>query len=229
MVAQEMQYYFELKLGIQNQIEKPFSSYDVNRFLNAEQDHLIEGFYSARINPGSRYFEMDERARAMLGLLIENEVILAAAFDSSDAALHDNAVFATLPSNFLYALKEDCTVSYSDCDSNTTTKVSKVLPIRHDEYTMNINNVYKKPWRDLVWRMDFGATGGMKKHELIYGSGISITIYRLRYLRKPTAINIMTGADCELNSILHEEIVERAVIAASRSIVEPKVEPNLQI
>ena len=79
MTSQEMQYHFELKLGVQDKTEKPFTSYDVNRLLNAEQDHLIEGFYSSRINPDSRYFEMDERARAMLALLVENTVIASTA------------------------------------------------------------------------------------------------------------------------------------------------------
>ena len=227
MTAQEMQYNFELKRSEHNSLNKQFMSYDIAFFLNASQDDLVEGFYSSRINPGGRYFEMDERARAMLALLIESTSILSAAFDSSDAALHSNAVFVDLPADFLYALEEECNISYSDCNSTTTTKKSRVLPIRHDEYRMNIDNVYKKPWRDLVWRMDFGDTSGLKKHELIYGSGITINSYRLRYLRKPTAINIITGVDCELNPILHEEVVDKAVAISLRS-VEKQVEPNLQ-
>ena len=228
MTSEEMQYYFELKLSQQDKLDKLFSSFDVNLFLNGAQDDLVEGFYSSRINPQSRYFEMDERARAMLGLLVENETVLAAAFDSSDAALHSNAVFVTLPATFLYALEESCTVSYSDCDGNTTNTTARVLPIRHDEYSMNFENVYKKPWRKLVWRMDFGATSGNKKHELIYGDDTSITVYRLRYLRKPVAINILTGVDCELNTILHEEVVDRAVASALKTIPQ-NVEPNLQL
>ena len=36
----------------------------------------------------------------------------------------------------------------------------------------------------------------------------------MRYLKKPGRINILTGVDCQLNSILHEEIVDRAVTYA---------------
>ena len=225
MTAQEMQYNFELKLGEHDSLNKSFSSYDVNFFLNKSQDDLVEGFYSARINPASRYFEMDERARAMLALLIESTIITSGSFDSSSSDLHSNAVFVTLPSNFLYALEEQCSVSYTDCNNTSTTKISRVLPVRHDEYSMNIDNVYKKPWRDLVWRMDFGDSGGRKKHELIYGSGITINSYRLRYLRKPLSINILTGVDCELNDLLHEELVDRAVaFAITSKNIETKVE-----
>jgi len=227
MTAQEMQYNFELKLGELDKLDKKFTSYDINMFLNASQDDLVEGFYSARINPQSRYFEMDERARAMLALLIESTVIPSSSFPTPDADLHPNAVFVLLPANFLYALEEQCSISYTDCNSATTTKQSRVLPITHDEYTINIDNVYKKPWRDLVWRMDFGDTDGKKKHELIYGEGITINYYRLRYLRTPSAINIVAGTDCELNPILHEEVVDRAVAAAIKSIPQ-EVEQNLQ-
>ena len=75
--------------------------------------------------------------------------------------------------------------------------------------------------------MDFGDTGGLKKHELIYGEGITIGRYRLRYLRTPSAINIVAGTDCELNPILHEEVVDRAVAAAVKSIPQ-EIEQNLQ-
>ena len=225
MTAQEMQYNFELKIHEQNIAEKSFSSYDVQFLLNAAQNDLVEGFYSARINPRSRYFEMDERARAMLALLIENHTTTS--FDDADAALHDNAVFVDLPSDFLYALKENCVVSYSDCNGTTTTKNTRVLPITHDEYEMNIDNVYKKPYRDLVWRMDFGDTGGLKKHELIHGSDITITRYNLRYLRKPSAIDIVNGTDCELNDMLHQEVVDRAVAAALRTMPQ-NVEPTIE-
>ena len=225
MTAQEMQYNFELKLGQETKLEKKFTSHDVDIFLNSAQEDLVQGFYSSRINPQSRYFEMDERARAMLALLIESDVI--SSFTTSDAALHLNAVFAELPTNFLYALEEQCKVTYLDCNSEAETKWSRVLPITHDEYTINIDNVYKKPYRDLVWRMDFGDTDGRKKHELIFGSGITILSYRLRYLRAPSAINIVNGTDCELNSILHDEVVDRAVAYAIKSIPQ-EIEQNLQ-
>jgi hypothetical protein len=232
MTAKEMQYNFELKFGQHDQLDKKFTSHDVDIFLNAAQDDLVEGFYSARVNPQSRYFEMDERARAMMALLIESTVIVdtgegSGQWITNDSALHENAIFIILPADFLYALEEQCSISYIDCNLMTTTKQSRVLPVTHDEYTINIDNVYKKPWRDLVWRMDFGDGDGKKMHELIYGTDIIINSYRLRYLRTPIAINIVAGTDCELNPILHEEIVDRAVTAAVKSIPQ-EVEQNLQ-
>ena len=228
MTSQEMQYNFELKAGENNILEKTFSSYDVAMFLNNAQDELVDGFYSSRLRPESRYFEMDERARAMLAFLIESAEVLQANFVTSDAALHQNGVFVNLPSDFLYALKEECTVSYVDCNNTTTTRSSRVLPVTHDEYMLNIDNVYKKPYRDLIWRMDFAGSSGIKKHELISSSDITVTIYRLRYLRKPNRININNGVDCELNEILHDEVVNRALSIALASRQLKQVEQNIE-
>jgi hypothetical protein len=219
-----MQYHFELKLNQFHTIEKIFSSTDIAVFLNRAQDEIITDRYSKKDNTPFRFFESDEKTRTELGSLIKNSNITS--FVTSNE-LHTNAVFANLPGDFLYSIQEMCVVSYEDCNADTVTGTAKVMPIRHDEYMMNIDNPFGKPYKNLVWRMDYGATG-TKKHELIHGDDQTIDTYVLRYLRKPSAINILTGVDCELHESLHEEIVDRAVNIALLTIpqsvknVEPK-------
>jgi hypothetical protein len=211
MTAQEMQYHFELKINQFHSVEKTFTSTDIAVFLNHAQDELVNDRYSKKEgNPGS-FFESDEKNRLELGSLIKNSVITS--FVTSDSALHPNGQFASLPGDYLYSLQEMCVVGYSDCNSDSKTGIAKVLPVRHDEYIMNINSPFNKPYRELVWRMDYGATG-TKKHELIHASDNTISSYKLRYLRKPVSINIITGVDCELHESLHEEIVDRAIVIA---------------
>jgi len=115
-------------------------------------------------------------------------------------------------------------VSYTNCNNISATGTAKVLPIRHDEYIMNVDNPFAKPYEKLVWRVDYGATGA-KKHELITAAGQSVSVYNLRYLRKPAVININNGVDCDLHESIHEEIVEMAVMMAISSI--PKVNESV--
>ena len=230
MTAQEMQYHFELKLNQFHSIEKSYTSTDVSAFLNLAQDQLIEDRYSKKVGSIISFFESDEKTRMELGSLISNHIVNTGSFDTTNVALHPDALFAALPSNYLYSLQEMAVVSYVDCNNDSVTGIAKVLPIRHDEYLMNIDNPYGKPYRKLVWRMDYGSTGA-KKHELVHGSGETISSYKLRYLRKPTAIDVNTGVDCELHEVLHEEIVDRAILIALAMIsqlknVETKKEPN---
>jgi hypothetical protein len=221
MTAQEMQYHFELKLNQFHSIEKSFTSTDIAVFLNLAQDQLIDDRYSKKVGSIISFFESDEKTRMELGSLIANHIVNTGSFDTTNIALHPNALFVVLPNNYLYSLQEMSVVSYSDCNNDVVTGSAKVVPIRHDEYESNIDNPYGKPYRKLIWRMDYGSTGA-KKHELIHGSGETISSYKLRYLRKPTSIDINNGVDCELNNILHEEIVDRAILIALAMISELK-------
>ena len=217
MTAQEMQYHFELKINQFHRIEKSFTSTDIAMFLNQAQDDFI--------NDRQPRFEKDEKTRLEIGSLIKSSVIVS--FVSADAALHPNGQFAVLPSDYLYSIREMCTVGYTDCNSDSKTGTAKVLPVRHDEYLMNINSPFGKPYKELVWRMDYGITG-LKKHELIHASDNTVTSYNLRYVRKPVAININTGVDCELHTSVHEEIVERAVNIALNTIPQTSKETKKQ-
>lgn len=215
MTAQEMQYHFELKLNQFNTLDKVFTSTDIAVFLNLAQDNLINDRYSKKYGDPSSFFESDEKNRMELGSLIKNHV--STVFVTADAALHPNGVFLNIPSDYLYSLKEMCVVNYTNCNSDVVTGSAKVQPVRHDEYAMNIDNPFGKPYNKLVWRMDYGATGA-KRHELIHAAGQAISSYTLRYLRKPVAIDINNGVDCELHTSLHEEIVDRAIQIALATI-----------
>lgn len=222
-----MQYNIELKLGIFHSLNKLFTSTDYAVFLNKAQDDLIESKYSRDVLPEGDYFEASEKVRTELGPLVVNTIVLTGSF-ATGPELHDNAVFASLPADHLYSLKESCVVNYIDCNSDSATKSARVLPIRHDEYQMNINNPFGKPYNELVWRMDYGITGA-KKYELIFAENQSLASYTLRYLKRPDRIDILNGVDCELHVSLHEEVVDRAIKFAVASVpqntnTEQKVE-----
>lgn len=215
MTSQEMQYSFEIKFGVFHTLEKPFTSTDIALFLNKAQKIFVNNRYSNLIGNRGEYFESSEKARTELGSLIKN--YNTGTFDTSDSALHSSAVFVSLPSDYLYAIKEMCVVSYTDCNSTTATATARILPIRHDEYQMKIDDPFSKPDKKTVWRMDYGITGS-KKHELFHGALHTITSYSLRYLKQGTDIDIINGVDCELHPIVHEEIVDMAVSIAMASL-----------
>jgi hypothetical protein len=217
-----MQYHFELKLNQFHTVDKVFTSTDIAVFFNLAQDQLVNDRYSKNDNNRLTYFEADEKTRLELGSLIKSTVVTN--FVTSDAALHPGGQFANLPSDFLYSLQEMCVVGYSDCNDDSATGSVDVLPIRYDEYSKNIKNPFGKPYKNLVWRMDYGSTG-TKKHELIHASDNTITSYTLKYLSKPTAIDIINGTDCGLHESLHEEIVDRAIVIAL-AMISKNVESN---
>lgn len=209
MTAQMMQYNFELKINSLHITDKPFSSTDINILLNKAQDIIVNDRYSSSVLT-PRHFEMNEKTRVELGRLITN--YLNDEFSTGPNRIQNNSVFIELPSDYMYSLTEKCVIGYENCNSIDVTGVARVLPITHDEYLMNKDNPFNKPNEKVIWRMDYsGDAEGTKKHELICNTEHSLINYNLRYIRRPVAINIITGIDCELHPELHEEIVDLAV------------------
>ena len=85
---------------------------------------------------------------------------------------------------------------------------------------------YKQPLKNQGWRL-FQSTGGVDFiSEVIVKTGSTLTDYKVRYVRRPKPIILTNLADtysnvsieglttiteCELDPILHPEILQRAV------------------
>jgi len=123
---------------------------------------------------------------------------------------------------------------------NGLRKTYVVIPINYKEYDRIMSKPYAQPLKKQAWRLlQNNARGFDLKTELIprwnLVGGETIQAYRIRYIRRPYPI-ILTdlpdglnidgftkAKECELNPILHPEIVQKAVeIAAStRGLVRP--------
>ena len=141
--------------------------------------------------------------------------------------VHPDGVFLDLPEGFLYAVEEGVKLF-------NISKEAWVKPVRHDEYLANINNPYKQPYKNLVWRMDFSreinstgtANSTNKRTELILPAGYELEYYRVRYLSMPPAIvcdefEPTNQIHCILDESLHREIVDEAV-AIAKAAVKPE-------
>jgi hypothetical protein len=152
---------------------------------------------------------------------------------ASQGQVHPNGIFLDLPDGFLYAVEEAVTLGIDSDDDGVidgaiNAKESWVKPVRHDEYLANINNPFKQPYKDLLWRMDISrvthAEGTSvdatpKRTEMIHPDGYAIQKYRIRYLSLPPDIVVDEFDDtnqvhCILDQTLHREIVDEAVVIA---------------
>lgn len=209
--------------------DRPFTSTEAEYFLNKAQEEIFEEFYSKREGRPDKKFEATEKLRRELNELIEFVDITV--FDAA-TEVHTNGSFVNIPDDFLYSIEEECSVTYTDCNDDTQTKIMKVVPITFDEYLANVNNPFGKPHHNedgLIWRMDFNkgaAASTSKRHELITDGAVTLTHYYLRYLKRLTAMVIESGTDCVLDESLHEEIVNRAVRLALMTLPIEKREPS---
>ena len=89
------------------------------------------------------------------------------------------------------------------------------------EYSRLMSKPYKRPLKFQAWRL-LDNSASEKKAEVIVGPNDTLVSYNIRYIKKPRAIilsdlegvtldNKTTAQTCELDSILHQEILQRAV------------------
>ena len=130
--------------------------------------------------------------------------------------LRDNTKAVVLEKDILMILNE-----YIQCSRNDIDTRLSVVPINYIEYSRVMSKPYKRPLKNQAWRL-LDTSNGNKKAELIVGPDDTITKYVVRYLKRPRAIRLETFTDvtidgsgeeqtCELDPIIHPEILQRAV------------------
>jgi len=132
-----------------------------------------------------------------------------------------------LPNNVLLILNEVYT-------NNSITY--RVIPIDFQEYDRVMSKPFKEPLKYQVWRLiKDGATAGIPNVEIIPHSGtVSNATYNVRYIKRPQPIilvdltgvytgltidGVSTPTECELNPIVHREVLDRAVELAKSAYI----------
>lgn len=105
--------------------------------------------------------------------------------------------------------------------NNKDTRLN-VIALTYQDYNLAMNRPYKRPSKNTAWRLLEHSDGSLYA-ELIVGPTDTITKYSIRYITKPKPIileNLDGGlkidgeenkTECELDSNLHQDILQRAV------------------
>lgn len=140
----------------------------------------------------------------------------------------DRGVFVDLPSNLLFTLNEKVIA--------VDGKNYVVVPINYREYDRQMSRAYTQPLKKQAWRLFNDGNAELLKAELIPAKGTTIDSYKIRYIRRPKPIvlvdltaddldieGISTPTECELNPIIHLDILNKAVelALATRGAIKP--------
>lgn len=140
----------------------------------------------------------------------------------------DRGVFVNLPSNLLFTLNEKVV--------DVEGKNYVVVPINYREYDRQMSRAYTQPLKKQAWRLFNDGNADLLKAELIPVKGTIIDSYKVRYIRRPRPIvlvdltvdnldieGVSTPTECELNPIIHLDILNKAVELAltTRGAVKP--------
>jgi hypothetical protein len=226
MTAQEMRQEFLILYDKITNFDAPgYEDIEISIFLTKAQERVVLSRYRGLANKYQEGFEETEIRRKELQELVQGVTLSTPSTDQTNAL--PNGVFYDLPEDFLFAISEEITTSidatYDECNHNVRLLVK---PTTHDEYTINKKNPFKKPTiRNYCWRMDYNDD----RHELITDGTYGIASYHLRYMKELVPIIIGTDTvdgvigpqNCQLNQIIHKQIVDEAVKIAT-GITDPE-------
>ena len=194
--------------------------YEKSVFLTRAQEDIIINLYNGKNIYGDS-FESTEEIRRYLDSLIKTKI-----YTNEDAIsgtkLSESSILFNLPEDIAFITLEQ--IKYSDellgCADGS---IASVYPVTHDEYEVIKNNPFRGPTKYKAIRIDYGNS----IVELV--SKYNIGEYLIKYLSKPKPIiledlpddlsieNYKEARDCELNPILHNTILTRAVQLAVAS------------
>lgn len=190
--------------------------YEKSVFLTKAQDEIVKAYFNPKGNKFLEGFDGNEQRQIDFSMLMKTSTVTtfsASVFDGRT----DGVKAITIPSDVLSFVNERLEVT-----RDGKTERLAVIPISYTEYTLKMSKPYKRPLHYQAWRLIDNTSGTTRTADLIAGQNDILTKYTARYVKKPRAIRLIsfegvtldggyTAQECELDPILHEDILQRAV------------------
>lgn len=223
ILASELKQSFLIKYDRLANLAAPgYTDEELSSLANSAQDRLLAKLYNPLANKYQLGFEGNEkRRRDLANLIVTTNVPVEVPTLEGD--IHGNnwnknihyskstGYTLQLANNVLYIIEEGVTLGVDDNEGYQV----QVKPVTHDYVIANINNPYKQPNSELVWRLTLAdSESGLKTIELICND-ITPATYFLRYIKYPVRIDFETNVNCELDQSLKELLIDEMVLLAS--------------
>ena len=211
--------------------------YEKSVLLTQAQDIIVKQYFEGGgINGG---FDDSARRQVDFSNLItveeitkeENPVLIP--YDER-SLIYKTPATVTGKAKVLYILNEKIVVSTTSGQPAVTTKRQYVVvPINYKEYDRQMSKAYAQPLKKQAWRLfQDGGTSALDLYSEIIPVENSIASgevpkYKIRYIRRPQPIiltnldfttqadleidGVKTISECELNPIVHMDILNKAV------------------
>lgn len=217
MSPEEMDNMFETLYNNIGSDQAPgLNAYEKSVFLTKAQDEILKNYFNPKSkgNTTQDGFDGSTKRQVDFSMLTTVET-KSSGFESPLFDTRENTKSVRLPSKLMFAINEVVEVT-----RDTNKVILQVIPIKFDEYSRLMCKPYKRPLKYQAWRLT--NNDAVNRADIIVGPSDILTKYTIRYVRRPNPI-IVSNLDgltiegngdtlaCELDPILHEEIVQRAV------------------
>ena len=203
--------------------------YEKSVFLTKAQYEIVKNYFNPKSNKNQEGFDDSPKRQIDFSKLMAAAKPSTAVEPSGYIKFDSRSTLYALPSDILFALNETGIAT-----EDTKTRLITIVPISFEEYARILSKPYKQPLKNQGWRILNGSlsTSGTppittvnRFSEIIVKAGAVLSDYTIRYVRRPKPIILTTLTDtnvsleegitsvteCELDPILHPEILQRAV------------------
>lgn len=227
MTISEFSYEFDVLYDNASNSAPGLDPYEKSVFLTKAQEEIVLSYFSSKQNKPAEGFDDSEKRQMDFSNIIKTKSLSGADLDNADSTLYPiNSKKASLSAkidDLLIVVNEFAGVKRKTSSKDTISKdvTLTIVPIGYREYARLMSKPFKRPKNNQAWRLLTSDNG--TEAIIIVGPLDEITSYTVRYVKKPAPIIIEdlqgltidtqseTSTECELNPILHREIVQRAV------------------
>lgn len=195
-------------------------NYEKSVFLTKAQDEIVKSYFDPRTNKPQEGFDGSEKRQIDFSMILRTKTYESSNFTAATFDIHPNTKKILLDTDIMMFINEFADVTRPNNAGTGTVRLT-VIPLDYKEYSRLMYKPFKRPLLYQAWRI---LDNSNKKNsvEIIVGPDDTLTKYSIRYIKKPTPIvlgNIeglslegkSTNTECELDPILHQEILQRAV------------------
>lgn len=195
--------------------------YEKSVFLTKAQLEILKNYFNPKGNKYGQGFDENAKRQIDFSTLITVNKPSQYTPEEGYVKFDDRSQLYKMPQNILLILNET--------GINTVDGVKRlisIIPMNYEEYARLMSKPWKQPLKNQGWRL-FHSTGGVDFiSEVIIKYNSSLADYKIRYVKRPKPIilanladeysnvsieGINTVTECELDPILHPEILQRAV------------------
>lgn len=206
--------------------------YEKSVILTQAQDIIIKSYFDKTLNQQAQGFDDSTRRQIDFSSLITVSTVPkftpAEESDYTPQSYDSRGILYTCPSNVLVVLNEKLEV----VSNGKLKSVQIVVPINYKEYDRQMSKAYTQPLKKQSWRLFQTENSGVDIiSEIIPIEGVieqgDDVKYKIRYIRRPRPIvlqdfskdttdsvdidGVSTRSECELNPIIHMDILNKAV------------------
>lgn len=207
--------------------EITLDEYEKSVLLTQAQDIIVKSYFDSRTNATNEGFDDSERRQVDFSSLITTATPTKAGDSLQEKKYDERGIIYSLPrradnnnTDVLFILNEKITATVGGKKREYV-----VIPLNYKEYNREMSKPYAQPLKKQAWRLfQNTSTGFDVSSEIIprYELQNVSFIYRIRYVKRPQPIiledlekldidGLSTASECELNPIIHMDILNKAV------------------